>query len=199
MRRLLLSIIAILSCSLLYADDMGVWQYFNISKKLGKGFSATLRLEHRSRNNASDLEVALVMPGISYTPVKWLSTGFYYDFAMTKGGNRHVLLPFVQASANLGPCNLSVREMGQYNATANTFILRSRLKLSCAIPGACATPYTFVEFYSSNRLDRVHFLSGLSFRASDITNVELGYGIYYLGATLPLRHLLNIGVLIAIP
>lgn len=200
-RRLLSAILAcfLLSCAASLRagaqDDFGVWQYFTVSKSFDNGLGVLLRLEHRSKANTRELDCALVMPGISYKPVKWFQFGFYYDFAMAQKANRHVLLPYFQFSGNFGRWNLLWREMGQYVVNTGSFLLRSKFQVQYSIPGTPVSPMLALEPYTDKlQLARSTVFVGFTFKLGSRVRLESGYNLYYLKAADPhLRHLFNFG------
>lgn len=198
MKRLAVITILLFAClSARAQQDFGIWQYFTISKSFGHGISAILRLEHRSKDRAQELDCALVMPGITYRPVSWFQTGFYYDFAISHNrpstfAGRHVLLPFIQFQKSFGDCTVSIREMGQYVVTKN-FLLRSKLQVSYAFPEHKITPLVAVESYTDNTFARLTAFGGIQYRIGKRSTIEAGYSFYYLASAKPGRHIVNFG------
>lgn len=213
LRKILLSVFAFsLSLSLSAQDDMGIWQYISLNKTFNPKVGALLRLEHRSKNNAQDLDCGLVMPGVWYKPIPWLTFGFIYDFAMAQTANRHVLLPYVQVSQKWGQWSFSGREMGQYIIKPENFLLRSKVQLSYKIPDSIFSPFMFIEPYTSGKYIRHDTDANIFIKAADAIGVakasnvvgvamslgtkstlEVGYNYYYLGSSSAARHIVYLG------
>ncbi|MCQ2147710.1 MAG: DUF2490 domain-containing protein [Bacteroidales bacterium] len=212
-KKILLSVFAlIMSLSLSAQDDWGIWQYISLNKTFSPKVGALLRLEHRSKGNAQDLDCGLVMPGVWYKPVSWLTLGFIYDFAMAQTANRHVLLPYIQVSQKWGQWSFSGREMGQYVIKPEAFLLRSKVQLSCRIPNSIVSPILFIEPYTSGKYIKHNEDGNVFIKAADAIGVakssnvlgvalslgskstlELGYNYYYLGSASPARHIVYLG------
>lgn len=198
-------------CSSLFAqDDFGIWQKINFNKPVSSKFGAQFIYEHRMKNNARDLDVALIMPGVWYKPVSWVTMGFIYDYAITKTATRHVILPYVNLAKGLGDFTLSWREMGQYNITSDAFLLRTSLSVKYHVPGTIFSPFVQIEPYMNLNdsysgaytnpllnaacaagVSKATNFFGVSFPMFGNTTFDVGYNYYFLGAQAPGRHLLN--------
>jgi len=221
MRRLISVLILISISASLFAgnpegeqkDDFGIWQYTTASKTINDKWSVFLRLEHRSKNNAQDLDCGLFMPGVTYKALPWLQLGYIYDFAMAQNNaHRNVMLPYITFSRKIGDWSLSLREMGQYIIESENFLLRTKLDIRYKIPGTKITPFVALEPYTNKNqvtdTDCQNFFKdlgedlgvvkssnfvGIAFSLGKRSSCEAGYCYYYLGANAPGRHLVNVG------
>lgn len=193
-------------------DDFGIWQNITVNKTLNDKFSAFVRLEHRSKNDAQDLDCAMFMPGVNFKATPWLQFGFIYDYAMAQNNtHRNVILPSVQVSKKSDNWSFSLREMGQYVFEYQSFLLRSKIDMRYKIPGTRLTPFIAIEPYTNrNQVEYTgcdNFIKDLSERIGVVKSTnffgttisagkstfEIGYIYYYLGSTAPGRHLFNVG------
>lgn len=220
MKRFLTIILSCIACIALHAQDAGtdikddwaIWQYTTVTKSFDNGIGMLLRLEHRSKNHAQDLDCALVMPGVFYKATPWLQLGFIYDYAVTSTKNRHVLLPYATATHKAGDFTFTGREMLQYIISTDNLLFRTKLQVQYKIQGTHFSPYIAIEPYSNSKYSKENendnFLVGVAdwmgvARSSNFfgTNIVLGkksvldvaYSYYYLGSSAPARHLLVLG------
>lgn len=179
--------------------DFGTWSYTTVSKPLGEKWGAMVRLEHRTKNNAGDLDCALIMPGISYKPVSWMTLGFIYDYAITTSANRQVLLPYIQFAKTYGHFALSFREMGQYIIDPSNLLMRTKMQLQYKIDNSRITPSIFIEPYTHElSLSRLSAFVGANIKVGSRSSLEGGYTLYYLSASDTYRNILSIGYTVRI-
>ena len=197
MKKTVLLLAGILYCSLLAAkDDFGSILTVEVTKKLTKGLNLSFEEEHRSYSNFSATNRFSHCLDLSYKPLKFLKVGGAYDLMNYNRGEkgyeiRHRYYFYTTGSLDVGRFTISLRERFQSTKRqglkekpdrANPKLyLRSRLSVDYNIRKSKFEPFASVELFNTlndplnNRMDRLRFTAGTSFKLKKNHAVQLYY------------------------
>lgn len=178
-------------------DDFGIWSDIDIHAHLSERWSGGLWFEHRSKENAQVLDCALVMPYISYLAGKHFFFDYASEFIYTLSGWYVTCRPSVSLLLGKGNLSFALRELPIYEHSlasgTGTWTLRTRGKLSYALPETPFKPYTSCEVFTTRRWERTRYCLGTTCTMSEHSALDLFY-MYYVMAYAPVpRHILGLG------
>lgn len=177
-------------------DDFGIWQSINLKGNIGKGWSAGLWFEHRSKESARTLDCALVMPYVNYRPVSYLQFGYSSEYILTGGPKYITCRPSVTLLLSSGDLSFQLRELPIYEHNLDTgngsWTLRTRGKAAYAIPGTHLKPYVSCELFTADKWKKTRHYFGTEWKIDKHSTLDVFY-MYYVMSTLPYqRHVLGL-------
>lgn len=165
------------------ADDFGIWQTIDITTEPSDRWNFGVVFEHRSKNNAKDMDCALVMPHISYKITDWLSTGLQAEYITDPADKYLTLRPNVTASYASHGFKFSLRQLlyCEYGLGRESWIsrMRTRAKINYTIPGTNLKPYSSYEYFYTDVWVRSRLRFGFEYSFGKHSGIEAYYMRHY--------------------
>ena len=203
----LLLLCSIFNCKAQSADysDLGSWLAVSVSRPFNERFSATVRLEQRTKDDFQGLNQIYSRASIYYKPSDWLRIDQQFDWAYTPSGNRIRYVPGLRVSHKTERgISMYLRQWymhtwypGQSKASVGT--LRTKAGLSHPVGEKGLTPHLDYEIFYWDAVSQHRFYAGARVRLSKETSLDL----FYLYQLFPIReyglHVTGINLAISLP
>lgn len=178
-------------------DDFGIWSQIDLGTRISDRWSGGLWFEHRSKENARTLDCALVMPYVSYRPGKHILLNYASEFITTLSGWYITCRPSATLLLGDGDLSFALRELPIYEYAcakgSGKWTLRTRGKVSYAIPQTRLKPYMSCELFTARHWEKTRYYLGTTWSFGDHSTLDLFY-LYYVMANAPVqRHVLGLG------
>lgn len=179
-------------------DDFGIWQSVLVGKSFSDRVSASMWFEHRSRNMASDLDCADIMPTVTFKATDWLGFEMSSEYVMCPDDLRQITLrPSVILSVKSGAVSLSLREMAymehNFGEHGCDWTLRTRVKASWKVPSSPFKPYASCEVFTAGHFKKSRNYLGTEWRFGRHSGLDLFYMYYIMAGKEWQRHVLGVG------
>lgn len=185
-------------------DDFGVWSSISASYRISSKWKVGLMAEHRSLDNAKELDCALVMPSVEFRPYKFLKVGYASEYVMCGDETTQLTArPYVTLVASSGPLTVSLRELpiGEYTIETKTMEWTSRTQFKASynikeiIKGKNIgmEPYLACETFIRNGWKKTRNYIGTEISFGKHSYVDLYYMYYIMSGKDYQRHVLGVG------
>ena len=179
-------------------SDFGIWQSINLKGKVSNTVSLGFWTEHRSKTSARDLDCALVMPYVNYTPLKWLQLGYASEYIIAASGRYVTCRPSATLLLGSGPLSFQFRVLPIYehslDSGTGTWTLRTRGKVACRIADTAWKPYMSCELFTAGVWKKTRYCAGTTWSFGRHSGLDLFYMYYVMGgSTVRERHILGVG------
>lgn len=179
-------------------SDTGIWQSINLKAKISDSAEAGLWTEHRSKNEARDLDCALLMPYVNYTPLSWLQLGYASEYIIAASGRYVTCRPSATLLLGSGPLSFQFRVLPIYEHSLDrgegTWTLRTRGKAAYRITGTRWKPYMSCELFTAGKWKKTRYCTGATWSFGSHSGLDLFYMYYVMGGdSVKERHILGVG------
>lgn len=185
-------------------DDFGIWSSVSASYRFNSKWKVGLMAEHRSLDNAKELDCALVMPSVEYRPFKFMKIGFASEYVMCGDETTQLTArPYITFVLSSGPLSVSVRELpiGEYTFETKEMVWTSRtqIKASYSIKNICKgkdigmEPYLACETFIRDGWKKTRNYIGTEISFGKHSYVDLYYMYYIMSGKEYQRHVLGLG------
>ena len=175
----------------------GGWEFVEVNHDFGDGpLFGTFYFEHDNlQYRYFDCWYTRTTLGMKLLP--WLSADVAYDYLKEPAAVTHKLNLDLTGALKLGPLKMAVRERWVHSWTPSFGtegnVLRSRLKISCAIPESRWSPYLAIEVFSwGDTWKKTRHYVAMDYDITDWMQFE-AYYLYYTHNGRPAQHILGLG------
>lgn len=175
----------------------GGWEFVELNHDFGDSpFFGTFYFEHDNlQYRYFDCWYTRTTLGVKLLP--WLSADVAYDYLKEPAAVTHKLNLDVTGSLKQGPLKVAIRERWVHSWTPSLGtegnVLRSRLKVSYAIPESRWSPYLAVEVFTwGDTWKKTRHYVAMDYDITDWMQFE-AYYLYYTHNGRPAQHILGLG------
>ena len=183
-------------------DDFGIWQSIDVGTAFSDKWSGGLWFEHRSKGDAKVLDCALVMPYAGYRASRHVYLEYASEFIRALDGWYVTCRPSATLILGTGHFSFALRELPIYehclDTGTGTWTLRTRGKVSYALPQVRLKPYMSCELFNTRRWEKIRYCLGSTWSFGQRSSLELFYLCYVWAGVPTQRHILGLGYALSI-
>lgn len=176
----------------------GGWEFVEVNHEFGSSpFFGTFYFEHDNlQYRYFDCWYTRTTLGVKLLP--WLKADVAYDYLKEPAAVTHKLNLDVTGTLKQGPLKVAIRERWVHSWTPSLGsegnVLRSRLKVSYAIPESRWSPYLAIEVFTwGDTWKKTRHYVAMDYAVTDWMEFE-AYYLYYTHNGLPAQHILGLGL-----
>ena len=178
-------------------NTFGGWEFFEVNHDFGKSpFFATFYFEH-DNYQYKRLECWYTRTTLGARLLPWLKFDVAYDYIHEPSFTTHKAVVDLTGTLRQGGLKVSIRERYQHGWTPEigeqSDVLRSRLKVSYAIPGTRFSPYLAAEVFTwGDQWKKTRHYVACDYSISKSVEFE-AYYLYYAFNGIPAEHVIGVG------